>query len=203
MGSQTKLDVSGVSAEDYLRADLYDFLGALLARPPSDDMLAKIAALTGDDSEIGQCIATLKKLAQSMAARTVEREYNELFIGLGRGELLPHASFYLTGFLNEKPLARLREDMGRLGIARAEGVAEPEDRIGSLMEMMAGLIRGTFGNAASIEAQKCFFEDHLEPWAGHFFTDLEAAEASVFYAPAGRIGRVFIDIETDAFRMSS
>jgi len=134
--------------------------------------------------------------------RAVESEFNALFIGLGRGELLPYASYYLTGFLNEKPLASLRRDMAARGMRRAENVYEPEDNIASLMEMMAGLIRGRFGAPATLEDQRTFFSRHIGPWAGHFFTDLEGAQSSVLYASVGALGRVFMEIEAEGFRMS-
>lgn len=189
--------------EDALRADLYGFLSRLLAAPPDDDFLDRTRSLGGDDTSIGRGIAALAMLAGRMRASEVRREFDALFIGLGRGELIPHASYYLTGFLNEKPLARLRADMGRLGIARADGVAEPEDGIAPLCEMMAGLIRGDFGAPADLATQRRFFETHLEPWAAHFFADLEGAEGSVFYAPVGRIGRSFMDVEREGFRMQT
>lgn len=192
-----------IAEEDRLRADLYDFLAALLAAPPDLRLLRKCAGLTGDDSALGRGIATLAKLAQVAVPSSVEREFNDLFIGLGRGELLPYASFYLTGFLNEKPLAQLRRDMAAASIARAENVFEPEDNIASLMEMMAGLIEGRFGAPASVARQREFFNRHIAPWAGHFFADLEGAKGSVFYAPVGAIGRAFMVIEKEAFRLSS
>ncbi len=132
----------------------------------------------------------------------LEREFNRLFIGVGRGELLPFASFYMTGFLNEKPLAVLRNDMARLSIERAPDVFEPEDNMASLCEMMAGLITGQFGEPASLSRQRDFFNKHIGPWAEHFFTDLEGAKESLFYAPVGAIGRIFMGIEKDAFRMA-
>ena len=133
--------------------------------------------------------------------RSLDREFNDLFIGIGRGELLPFASYYLTGFLNEKPLATLRKDMADLSIARAPNVYEPEDNIASLMEMMAGLIDGRFGAPASLEKQREFFNRHIAPWAGHFYSDLEKARGSVFFLPVGTLGRIFIDIEREAFRL--
>jgi TorA maturation chaperone TorD len=80
-------------------------------------------------------------------------------------------------------------------------VYEPEENVASLMEMMAGLIDGRFGAPASIEKQKEFFNRHIAPWAGHFFSDLEQARGSVFYLPVGTFGRIFIDIEREAFRL--
>ncbi|OYX42673.1 MAG: molecular chaperone TorD [Rhodobacterales bacterium 32-67-9] len=190
-----------IAEEDRLRADLYDFLAALLAAPPDLRLLRKCAGLSGDDSALGRGIAALAKLAQSAVPSSVEREFNDLFIGLGRGELLPYASFYLTGFLNEKPLAVLRRDMAAASIARADKVFEPEDSIASLMEMMAGLIEGRFGPPAPIARQQAFFNRHIAPWAPHFFADLEGAKGSVFYAPVGAIGRAFMTIEKEAFRL--
>jgi TorA maturation chaperone TorD len=131
----------------------------------------------------------------------VAREYQNLFIGVGRGELVPYGSYYITGFLNEKPLARLRNDMGRLGIARRDNVSESEDHIAALCEMMSGLILGDFDGAADLAEQKAFFQAHLAPWVKTFFTDLEGARSSVFYACIGQLGAAFMDVETQAFEM--
>lgn len=191
-----------IAQEDRLRADLYDFLAALLARPADAELLRRTAALTGDATDLGQAIGALARVAAASRPRAVQSEFNALFIGLGRGELLPYASYYLTGFLNEKPLASLRRDMAARGMRRADTVYEPEDNIASLLEMMAGLIRGRFGAPASLGDQKLFFGKHIGPWAGHFFADLEAAQASVLYASVGAVGRVFMEIEAEGFRMS-
>ncbi len=193
----------GIAEEDSLRADLYDFLAALLAGPPSGALLAKASSLSGDESSLGQAVSTLSRVARVLDERAAEREFNALFIGLSRGELMPYASYYLTGFLNEKPLATLRGDMAALRITRAPNVYEPEDNIASLLEMMAGMIRGRFGAPVALQKQKDFFFRHIAPWAEHFFSDLEAAENSVFYAPVGTVGKAFLEIETQAFRMGA
>ena len=190
-----------IAEEDRLRADLYNYIGAILSRPADEMLISQTAGLTGDESELGQAIATLARVAKVSKPKAVMSEYNKLFIGLGRGELLPYASYYLTGFLNEKPLATLRQDMTAQGMARADNVFEPEDNIASLMEMMGALIVGRFGSPASLEQQNTFFNKHIAPWASHFFADLEAAKNSVFYAPVGTVGRQFMEIETEAFRM--
>ena len=192
-----------VSEEDRLRADLYNFLGLLLAGPPDELLIAQVAGLTGDDSDLGQAITSLAECAKTSEPRDVEREFNKLFIGLGRGELLPYASYYLTGFLNEKPLATLRQDLRARGVTRAPNVFEPEDNIASLMEVMAALIVGRFGAPAPLEDQKTFFNRHIGPWAGHFFADLEGAKTAMLYAAVGTVGRAFIEIEREAFRLSS
>jgi TorA maturation chaperone TorD len=190
-----------LAEEDQLRAHLYDYLAAYLSGPPSKALLKKTVTLQCDDSDLGNGFRALSRFATSQNEKSATSEFNALFIGVGRGELLPYASFYLTGFLNEKPLAVLRNDMANLRISRAANVFEPEDNIASLFEMMAGMITGRFGDAASLDQQKQFFNRHIGPWAGHFFSDLEGAKNSVLYAPIGAIGRVFIEIEQEAFRM--
>jgi TorA maturation chaperone TorD len=192
----------GVREEDRLRADLYDFLAALLARPPDGEMIERCLALSGDESDLGMAIGALQRVTASASQESITKEYNRLFIGLGRGELIPYASYYLTGFLNEKPLAHLREDMAALGIQREVDVHEPEDNIASLCEMMAGLIHGRFGQTATLSRQREFFYRHIASWAPHFFADLKGAKNSLFYAPVGAIGAIFMDIEKEAFRMA-
>lgn len=190
-----------INPEDQARSELYDFLGLVLARPADAALLDQIAGLRGDDTPLGNALDMLAKIAAVTTPETAEREFNALFIGLGRGELLPYASYYLTGFLNEKPLARLRQDMAERGIERAEGKHEPEDNIASLMEMMGGMIVGRFGKVTSVAGQKSFFNTHIEPWAIHFFTDLEASNTSVFYGAVGSLGRRFMEIEAEGFDM--
>lgn len=190
-----------IDAEDALRADLYGLLATLLSNPPTQSVLDQSASLTGDDSDLGKGVTALARLAKTMSPESIKKEFNALFIGLGRGELLPYGSYYLTGFLNEKPLAHLRGHMDKLGIKRAEDVKEPEDHIATLCEIMAGLIRGDFGEPLSVADQHAFFNTHIATWADHFFSDLERATGSVFYAPVGTIGRAFMRIEIEAFRM--
>jgi len=190
-----------IDDEDILRAELYSFLAALLRVEPQDNLLVSVSQISGDDTPIGKATGTLSYLAKEMDAAKIRGEYVDLFIGVGRGELLPYCSYYLTGFLNEKPLANLRQDMASIGIARAENVKDPEDHIASLCDMMAGLILGNFGRPYSLQEQATFFKKHIAPWAGLFFADLEAAKSAVFYAPVGTIGRIFMDIESQAFDM--
>lgn len=189
--------------EDELRASQYRLLASFLAKPPEASLLQLAAGFTGDDTDLGQALALLARLARNTTSAKASDEYHELFIGMGRGELVPYGSYYMTGFLNEKPLALLRQDMARLDIARADDVAEPEDHIGALCDMMAGLIMGDFGKPLSIAAQKQFFDQHLASWAGQFFTDLENAKAAMLYTPIGTLGRVFMGIEATAFDMAA
>ena len=192
-----------ITDEDRLRADLYNYLGLMLSAPPDQMLLDQTAALTGDDTDLGQAIKGLARVAKVSKPSAVRSEFNALFIGLGRGELLPYASYYLTGFLNEKPLANLRATMANFGMVRADDVFEPEDNIASLMEMMAGMIVGRFGRVATLQEQNEFFNAHIGTWSTHYFTDLQAAKSSVLYASLGAVGSAFMNIEREAFRMTA
>jgi TorA maturation chaperone TorD len=190
-----------VDEVDAARAQEYSLLAALLARAPDADMLARLARLDGDNSPLGQAHRALGEAAAVADATHVEREYFNLFVGVGRGELLPYASYYLTGFLHERPLARLREHLAQLGIERVEGNSEPEDHAAILCEIMAAIVGGKF--PAPDGADRQLFERHMAPWIGRFFTDLERAAAARFYRGIGTLGRVFIDIEAEAYALPS
>lgn len=192
-----------ISDEDALRVDCYGLLARLLRQAPDAATLEEVGGLEGDEGEFGRAVEALAAAARSATAEAVEDEYFNLFVGVGESELTPYASYYLTGFLHEKPLARLRADMRRLGIARAEGVAEPEDHIAALMEMMAGLVTGAFGEPADLATQQRFFDQHVAGWAPRFFEDLQAARGSSFYMPVGRIGQLFMEVESEAFAMAA
>jgi hypothetical protein len=138
----------GVDDLDAGRAQEYSLLSALLARAPDRALLERLATLRGDASPLGLAHAALAEAASRTTSERVEREYFDLFIGLGRGELLPYGSYYLTGFLHERPLARLRMDLDKLGIERAAGQAEPEDHAAILCEIMAGLVSRRFANCS-------------------------------------------------------
>lgn len=203
-GSKAKsIEIADVLPEDELRANQYRLLARFLAKPPDSNLLTFVARFSGDDTPLGTALALLARLARNTTPVKASSEYHELFIGMGRGELLPYGSYYLTGFLNEKPLAELRRDMNELGMARAEETSEPEDHIAALAEMMAGLIMGDFGQPLDLAEQKRFFNQHLAPWAGRFFADLEKAKSATLYTPIGTLGRVFMDIETTAFDMAA
>jgi len=181
------------------RAKEYAFLAKLLARAPDATFLRQIAKLRGDATPLGIAHARLAQAADGASEEKIAREFFDLFIGVGRGELLPYGSYYLTGFLNERPLARLCEDLRALGIERVETQCEPEDHAAILCEVMAGLIGGQF--AAAVDRQRQIFEKHLAPWIRHFFADLAIAEAADFYRHVGAVGDRFIEIETEGFAL--
>jgi TorA maturation chaperone TorD len=181
------------------RSQEYALLATLLGRAPGHAFLERLADVAGDASPLGLAHAAVAQAARRASASDVEREYFDLFIGLGRGELLPYGSYYLTGFLNDRPLARLRQDLIRLGVERGAGQAEPEDHAAILCEVMAGVVSRRF--PASPGTDRALFENHLWPWIGRFFADLEGAEAADFYRRIGTLGRIFMDIEAEAYAL--
>ncbi len=186
-----------------MRADLYGLLALILRDRPDAETLAKMAALQGGDSPLGRALSALAATAGETTADTVDDEFHALFIGLGNAELNPYASYYLTGFLYEKPLAKLREAMGELGIERTDEVAEPEDHIAALCEMMCGMITGAFGAPVAVGRQRVFFYEHIAPWAERFFEDLEATGTAEFYKRVAVVGRLFMRIESQAFEIAA
>lgn len=183
----------GTDPLERARGEEYALLAALLGKAPDAMLLTRVAMLRGDETPLGRAHAALAEAAEATSGETVEREYFDLFIGVGRGELLPYGSYYLSGFLNERPLARLRDDLRLLGIERATGECETEDHAATLCEIMAGFSRGEF--AASPAQQRQFFARHIDPWMERFFADLQSAEAAKLYRRVGALGSVFIEIE--------
>ena len=186
-----------VSSEERARAQVYALLGALLARPPQESLLQALQQIEAEPSANGDADMTaawgsIKQAAARAQVAAVEDEFQELFIGIGRGELVPYGSWYLTGFLMEKPLAELRVDLRRLGFERQQDVHEPEDHAAALCEIMSLLA----GSAEfSLERQREFFEKHVGPWMGRFFGDLTGAKAAQFYRAVGLLGERFLEVE--------
>ncbi|WP_084649805.1 TorD/DmsD family molecular chaperone [Stappia stellulata] len=186
-----------VCPEDRDRVALYGLLASGLQGPVGQDWLDVVSGLSGGGDDLADAIAGLASAAAQADPESLGRNYHDLFIGVGRGELVPYGSYYLTGFLNEKPLALLRQDMRRLGIERDPDVKEPEDHIAALCQMMAGLIEGDFGDGVPATSSR-FFRAHLASWAPYFFKDLAATGAGAVYPALGRLGQVFIDLEEHA-----
>ena len=184
---------------DALRAQEYALLALLLSRAPTAELLGRLAELRGDASPLGLAHIALADAARTADPDAVSREYFDLFVGVGQGELLPYGSYYLTGFLHGRPLARLRQDLDALGIEADETLREPEDHIAILCEVMAGLAGRQF--EAQAGGEKRFFERHLEPWGARFFADVETAQLARFYRAVGTVGRVFMAVEAEAFAM--
>lgn len=185
--------------EQQYRASAYSILAALLRGVPEQEVLEHVAAFSKveiDEDELLLSMSTLGLAAQSSELSAVNDEYHVLFIGLGRGELVPYGSWYLTGFMMEQPLSILRDDLNSLGFERDTEVVEPEDHVAALCEVMALLVtEGSETNAIDIERQSIFFEKHINPWMGQFYDDLAKADSAVFYRAVGRFGAAFINLE--------
>ncbi len=197
----TTIESRDIAPEDAARADEYALLGALLWRAPTAQTLLHLAALRSNSSDLGAAHLVLAEAASQADPDAVQRAFFDLFIGVGRGEILPYASFYRTGFLNERPLAEVRRDMEALGLAREIRVGEPEDHAAILFDVMRGLILGEF-SADGID-DRVFFERHVKPWASRLFVDLEMTQTSQLYRAVGAVGRVFLDIEAGAMALAA
>ncbi len=184
-----------VPEEDGLRASAWRLLARYLSKPPDAEMLETAAALKGDDTPFGRAVSAFAAQAAVLTPEQAEEEYNALFIGVTRGELVPFGSYYQTGFLNEKPLARLRADMARLGMTANPDEPDPEDHVAALCDMMAGLILGEYDAPPCASVAREFFSTHLDSWIDVFFSDLERAENARLYAPVGAMGLALTEIE--------
>ncbi len=192
-----------IAAEEALRANTYALLARLLRTYPDAEALSELTRIQTDDTEMGRALAAMADAARDATPDSVDDEFHDLFIGVGETELTPYTSYYLTGFVYEKPLAKLRVAMAGLGISQGDDVAEPEDHIASLCEIMCGLITGAFGEPADLARQQAIFDEHIAPWAERFFEDLETASSAKFYKSVGRIGKLFMRIESQAFEMAA
>ena len=180
--------------EQLYRGGAYNLLATLLRTSPGGEALSQTAALPQDaegKDELTIAISMLGLAARTTTEGAVNDEYHALFIGLGRGELVPYGSWYLTGFLMERPLSLLRDDLVELGFERNEQTREPEDHVAALCEVMALLI----SEGQPLDRQSRFFETHLLPWMGRFFRDLSTADNAVFYRAVGRFGVAFAELE--------
>jgi TorA maturation chaperone TorD len=188
---------AAVNAEDQARADVYALLGALLAGPPQAQTLKLLRELAvaadTEDGDLTAGWALLKQAAERAEPQVLAQEYQDLFIGVGRGELVPYGSWYVAGFLMERPLAELRVDLARLGFERRAEVHEPEDHVAALCETMSLIIAAD--DSVPLDHQGEFFRKHLEPWIGRFFADLRVAQSARFYRAVGLLGERFIEIE--------
>ncbi len=192
-----------VEQEQRYRASAYGLLAALLRASPDQAMLDHLAGLSGGGESEGDdlmlAMSALALSAKHHSTAVIEDEFHELFIGLGKGEVVPYASWYSTGFLMEQPLSDLRTDLARLGFARSEDVVEPEDHAAALCEVVSVMI----GDAVDLAVQNQFFQSHMASWLERFFEDLNAANTAVFYQAVARFGAAFMALEKQYFSMQS
>ena len=191
------------SGEDQVRASTYALLAALLAAPPDRAFIEQVVAIDSSGSDpaslFGEAWRGLREAALAATPESLDDEYHALFIGLGRGELVPYGSWYITGFMMDKPLASLRADLELLGFERSERVSETEDHACALLEVMAMVTAGTL----DLAGQRRFFSRHVEPWMRNFFGDLRDAKSASFYRAVGELGKRFMDFEREYLAMLS
>lgn len=193
-----------LAGEDQARADFYGLFAHLLLAPPNAALLAALAAAepvaAAGEFALEDAWLKLTQAAAAVDAGAAHDEFAAMFISTGTPPLNPYASFYLTGHLNDAPLAGLRHDLARLGLARARGVGESEDHLGALCETMRVLIQGGPGMPArGLDAQKAFFEAHLRPWYAACLADVAASPDANFYRVVAGVVDAFLSIEAQAF----
>jgi TorA maturation chaperone TorD len=183
-----------ITQEQQYRAAAYGMLAALLRSAPDKMLINQVSGFSEVDDggdEMTVSMSLLGLAAENCPEPAIAAEFHDLFIGLGRGELLPYGSYYLTGFLMEKPLGDLRDDLDRLGFEREADVHEPEDHIAALCEVMVMLIQ----EGCSTVIQQDFFTKHIDSWGQQFFADLAVAKNAVFYRAVARFAAAFINLE--------
>lgn len=184
---------------DAVRADLYALLAALLWQAPNVTVLASLGKAVGGEGSVGAALRALGEAARAADPGAVAREHDRLFGGPTGGELLPYASYYLTGFVHERPLADLRADLHAIGLTRVADLAEPEDHIAFVCEVMAALIRGAAPDGAM--GNEMFFARHIRPWADRFFADLASSSHEPFHRAVGCLGGALVGVEADALAL--
>ncbi|MCU6432900.1 molecular chaperone TorD family protein [Undibacterium sp. Jales W-56] len=189
--------------EETARADLYGLLATLFYAPPSASLLNTLsAAQTQGEGVLGQAWSGLVQTARVANAEQVREEYEQLFIGVGKPEVMLYGSYYISGFLMEKPLAALRTDLAQMGLERIESVVETEDHIASLCEVMRYLIASEDILQAHIASQKKFFGAHMQAWVLELCDAVTAHPSAVFYAATANLARAFFEVEMQAFDMT-
>ncbi len=177
-----------------LRSNTYSLLARLLRSTPDSEVLSVLSGITSSQqqhSDLELSWQLLKLSATHAKPEELDDEFHNLFIGLGHGEVIPYGSWYQTGYLMDRPLAKLRYDLAQLGIERQENVSESEDHIAAVCETMTILIN----NDTSFPVQQNFFRAHLASWLTRCFSDIEHAPSANFYKAVGQLGGYFIELE--------
>ena len=176
-----------------LRTDGYVLLAALLTNAPSQELIELIGKLRWEDTlsaPLDEALNALHRAAILYTPDSIDQEFQRLFVGLGRGELVPYSSWYLEKMVQSAPLAAIRADLLRLGLVRQSTCFEPEDHAGILCEIMALL--SVPENDITEQEQAAFFRCHIAPWMPQFFQDVQDAEKSQFYRTVGSFGQSFL-----------
>ena len=202
--SELQLSDGGLD-EEVARAEVYGLLAVLFQAPPPPELLANLRLAVTEAPVPGAFLEEpFRQLVGAARARTdadIAAEYDALFGGVGKPDILPYGSHYLSGFLNDKPLAELRTDLARLGLGRDETSGDTEDHIAYLCEVMRYLIAGDDVGVANLAQQQRFFNRHLQPWLGRLADQLRERPAAPFYQAVGEFLQAFSDVEAQGFDM--
>lgn len=201
--AQTLSFAAGDDAEELARAELYGLLARLWIAPPDDALLRDFAVAVTQAPETGGFLeAPWQALVAAMRSTTGQAaadEYETLFLGVGKPEVMLYGSFYLAGFLNERPLALLRDDLVRLGLERDPTRGETEDHIACVAEVMRWLIAGDEVDVCNLEQQRRFFRAQVQPWAEKLCDAVEAHPRATLYRAVAGFTRSFVQVETQGF----
>lgn len=202
---QERIPVSSALDEETARAEVYGLLVAMYYAPPSPELMGQLRVAVTEAPAAGGFLEEPWRLvvgaARDLSDADVADEYDALFGGVGKPEVFLFGSHYLSGFLNEKPLAQLRGDLAALGLARDEAMPETEDHVAYVCEVMRYLIAGDDVEVANLTQQQKFFSAHVQPWVTQMCDAIEAHPKARFYAALAGFTRAFVSVEAQGFDM--
>lgn len=199
----TTIPLTSALDEETARAEVYGLLAALYYAPPSPEFMAQLRVAVTEAPAAGGFLEEpwreLVAAARHLSDQQVATEYDALFGGVGKPEVYLFGSHYLSGFLNEKPLAVLRDDLNALGLARDESMPETEDHFAYLCEVMRYLIAGEEVEIANLTQQQKFFNAHIQPWVMSMCEAISTQPRAAFYAALAGFTRAFLSVEAQGF----
>ena len=202
---QVAFQASSSLDEETARSELYGLLSCLFYNRPAIELIAQIRVAATDTPAAGAFLEepwrNFVGLTRSMSDLAIKDEYDALFGGVGKPEVYLYGSHYLSGFLNEKPLARLRTELQSLGLERSDVMSDTEDHFAYLCEVMRYLIAGDDVAVANLTRQREFFSTHIQPWANLMCDDIQSNTKAHFYASLAELTRAFMGIEAQGFDM--
>lgn len=205
LNMNASIPVSSGFDEETARAEVYGLLAALYYAPPSAELLAQLRVAVTEAPAAGGFLEEpwreLVAAARALSDEAIANEYDALFGGVGKPEIYLFGSHYISGFLNEKPLAVLRTDLAALGLARDEAMSETEDHFACICEVMRYLIAGDDVAVANLTQQQKFFTAHVQPWVPTMCASIAAHPRAKFYAALSGFTQAFVGVETQGFDM--
>ena len=191
--------------EETARSELYGLLAVLYYAPPTANLLAQLRVAVTEAPAAGAFLEEpwrgLIAAARALVDGAIQAEHHSLFGGIGKPEVYLYGSHFLSGFLNEKPLAKLRNELDSLGLTRDDSMSETEDHFAYLCEVMRYLIAGQDVAVANLTRQREFFSTHIQPWVLTMCDDLQKHPKAKFYAAVAQLTRSFIGVEAQGFDM--